>query len=192
MDVVQRNVRVVMEAADLAGAPVHPLPEGWALRDYRPGDARTWGRIQSAAERYQPITAELFRREFGGDEAALARRQLFLVSPQGRDVGTATAWWGQAGPTGPVGRVHWVAIEPAWQGRGLGRALLSATCRRLRDLGHERAYLVTSTGRLAAIGLYLHFGFAPAAAGPEDRTVWRELRPHLRPLSPRQAAAWAP
>jgi hypothetical protein len=42
-------------------------------------------------------------------------------------------------PSG-LGRIHWLAILPRWQGRG--QEGLGATVR-LRDLGHRRAYLIT-------------------------------------------------
>jgi GNAT superfamily N-acetyltransferase len=73
------------------------------------------------------------------------------------------------------GRVHWMAILPEFQGRGLGKALLSTICHRLRELGHERAYLHTSAARIPAIKLYLKFGFEPMIRNAEERAVWKEV-----------------
>jgi GNAT superfamily N-acetyltransferase len=55
--------------------------------------------------------------------------------------------------------VHWVAIVPECQGIGLGKALMTLLCQRLRELGHDQAYLFTSSERVSAIRLYLRFGF---------------------------------
>ncbi len=55
-------------------------------------------------------------------------------------------------------RIHWVAIAPAYQGRGLAKPLVAAACLRLRALGHVWAYLTTSTSRLPAVSLYTKFG----------------------------------
>jgi GNAT superfamily N-acetyltransferase len=60
--------------------------------------------------------------------------------------------------------VHWLAVLPAFQGRGLGKALMTVVCQRLRDLGHQRACLSTLIARGAALELYRQFGFRPLRA----------------------------
>ena len=69
-------------------------------------------------------------------------------------------------------RVHWVAIVPDHQGKGLAKPLLTAICNRLVEIGHDRAYLTTNTVRLPAINLYLAYGFEPEIDTDEDRRVW--------------------
>lgn len=172
-----------MSREDLAGTPVFPLPDGYVIRAYSPGDEHTWVQIQSAADRYNTITLELFRNEFGDDPSVLAERQLFLLDPQGKAVGTATAWFDDDHHGQPYGRIHWVAVHPSSQGRGLSKPLLSAACSRLQELGHGKAYLITSTGRIAAINLYLRFGFLPEIQGAEDEAVWAQLNKHLKGLA---------
>ena len=49
---------------------------------------------------------------------------------------------------------------------------MTVVCNRLRELGHDRAYLVTSTARLPAIKLYLDFGFEPEIHDAEQQRVW--------------------
>lgn len=73
-------------------------------------------------------------------------------------------------------RVHWVAIAPCAQGRGLAKPLMTNICRRLRDLGHQRAYLTTAPERIVAINLYLKFGFVPVFKGETERAVWQEIQ----------------
>ncbi len=169
-------VRVCLVRPHLEAVPDCALPAGFVLRRYRPGDRDRWVEIVSAADTFQQITAATHRTAFGRDAKALAERQLFLVAPGGCWIGTATAWHGEGERGRDLGRVHWLAMLPAWQGRGLGRALLAATLQRLRELGHARACLTTESVRLAAIRLYLHFGFTPDLTRPADREVWRDLR----------------
>jgi GNAT superfamily N-acetyltransferase len=71
-----------------------------------------------------------------------------------------------------------VAVRPAFQGRGLGRAALSHALNRLARW-HERAYLDTSTARLPAIKMYLDFGFVPDLGPPGARDAWRAVRAAL-------------
>lgn len=156
--------------------PDFSLSQEFSLRFYRPGDEENWFRIQSAADLHSDISHELFAKDFGSNLALLSERQFFLVDNEGTAIGTATAWFNNHFPDGSYGRVHWVAIIPEFQGRGLSKPLMTAVCKRLRELGHERAYLSTSTERLKAIKLYLRFGFVPWIKSPEQRTAWEKLK----------------
>ena len=180
MDIVERNLSVIMVREHLDGIPQHALPSGFTIRWYRPGDEAHWVAIHRLADRYNVITPERFTREFGRDPERLRQRQCFLLSPRGEVIGTATAWFDDDFRGRRYGRVHWVAIVPAMQGRGLSKPLMSVVCERLRALGHDRAYLTTSTARIPAINLYLQFGFAPYIRGSEDRRIWQALRARLK------------
>ena len=151
--------RLFMVRDPLAGFPEYALPEGFALRPYAPGDEAAWRRIHLEADLFTDVPSELFRAQFGHDEKELARRQLYLAAPEGVSVGTASAWYGTEDRWKGWGRVHWVAIVPRWQGRGLAKPLMSAVLARLAELGHDRAYLTTHAVRTPAIGLYARFGF---------------------------------
>lgn len=168
-----------MVRADLEDIPTFELPAGYTLRRYEPGDEEAWVEIERQADRYNVITPDLFRREFGGDVEALRLRQYYLCDAAGAAVGTTTAWYGDESRGRDWGRVHWVAIVPPMQGRGLSKPLLAAACNRLRALGHERAYLSTETPRVPAICLYLKFGFLPEIGGSEDARAWRLARDRL-------------
>lgn len=175
-----RRVRLVHHC--LADVPEFPVPVGFSLRWHAPGDEATWWRIWQAADAYQAITPDRFQREFGRDPARWRERQCFLCDSSGAGVGTATAWFDDDYFGQRFGRVHWVAVLPAFQGRGLSKPLLSATCRRLRALGHDRAYLVTETVRLPAIRLYWQFGFRPDLRTEEDLRHWREVQHQMTDL----------
>ncbi len=138
----------------LDGIPQHPLPAGFSFRWWREGDRETWVRIHTLAEKLVPATAAVYDQQFGGNERELARRQAFLLEATGCEIGTGTAWF-----DGEVGRVHWIAIVPEFQGRGLSKPLLTVVCTRLAELGHRRAYLTTDSRRAAALALYQSFGF---------------------------------
>jgi GNAT superfamily N-acetyltransferase len=173
---------VQMIRRDLRRIPQHAVPSGYSIRWHRRGDRESWVRIQRLAERLVPISAELYEKEFGHDEPLLSQRQAFLVDEGGHEIGTATAWFDGNYHGERYGRIHWVAIVPEHQGRGLAKPLLTAVCNRLVELGHDRAYLVTSTARLPAISLYLRFGFEPDIRSDQDREIWQPTLNELRRL----------
>ncbi len=164
-----------MVREDLRDLPCFSLPAPYTLRPYRPGDVDTWVRVHREAEEHHPITPALFHHEFGQNDPPLVQRQLFLCEGNGTEIGTATAWWHPSYRGACHGRIHWVAIIPRAQGRGLGRPLISALCHRLVKLGHDRAYLTTETVRRPAIHLYRQFGFVPEIKDDADRRAWREI-----------------
>ena len=170
---------VVMIRRDLAGIPQFALPEPFSFRWYQPGDEAHWLDIHERADKLQTFEPETFERQFGRDVEVLRRRQCYLCRGDGLPVGTATAWFEDDYAGLPHGRVHWVAILPAFQGRGLAKPLMTTVCNRLRRLGHVRAYLTTNTARVPAIGLYLKFNFVPLIRHPADRAAWRAARQEL-------------
>jgi ribosomal protein S18 acetylase RimI-like enzyme len=155
----------------LVRLPERSLPDGVSLRWYRDGDESTWLEVQRATGIYGSIGPTLFVREFGAAPEHLAERQAFAVDSDGRAVGTATAWFDPGGDPG-LGRLHWVAVVPAWQRRGLGAALTCLACRRMVDLGHRSVYLTTGSTNGPAIRLYEGSGFAPWPRSEEEKAFW--------------------
>ncbi len=168
-------MRVIMVREHLEGIPEHALPGSFSLRWYQRGDETHWLQIHQRADLHNHITPDLFHRAFASDIFELARRQCYLTTSKGRAIGTASAWFNDNFEGRSIGRVHYVAILPEFQGRGLSRPLMTAICRRLRELGHERVYLTTSTERIAAIRLYRSFGFVPLIRTDEEQQAWMEF-----------------
>jgi GNAT superfamily N-acetyltransferase len=174
-----RNIPVMMVRSTLGGFPQPPMPVGYSTRLWRPGDDETWVRIERESDRFNEITRATFEREFGYDLAAMADRGLFLAESGGEDVGTATAWYGDEKVGRDWGRIHWVAIVPAHQGKGLAKPMLAAAMRRLAA-SHSKAYLWTSSARIPAIKVYLDFGFRPEMSVDKAEDGWREVRAKLK------------
>lgn len=148
-----------MAVEHLDRVPRPPLPAGFAIRSYQAGDRETWTWIHHDTGYYDPMPPGLHEREFGNDETLLAARQLFVVDEHGEAVATATAWFNDPAHGVPGGRVHWVAVVPAAQGRGIASALLGAVCDRFAELGEESAYLTTDATNTRARTLYEYLGF---------------------------------
>jgi GNAT superfamily N-acetyltransferase len=179
MNILERNEEVWMVNERLADAPIIAFPARYRLRWYAPGDADIWLRIQRAADRHNTFEANTFAHEFGEDEDRLKQRVGFLLDPWRTPIGTISAWANEFNGR-EYGRIHWVAILPEEQGKGLGKPMMSAACQRLLELGHTSAYLDTGTARVPAINLYRQFGFEPVMRDDHEQEIWRELAPHLK------------
>jgi ribosomal protein S18 acetylase RimI-like enzyme len=59
--------------------------------------------------------------------------------------------------------VYGFAVDPAWQGRGIGRDLLRRVCRQANDAGIDRVHLEVSVENDRALGLYTSLGFVHEA-----------------------------
>ncbi len=136
------------------------LPEGYSIRTYRPGDEQAWAAVMCAAgEQTSPEEALATFTQRYLAYAALTDRIFFAVDAQGHIVGSAIAW--QDDPRSPGLRaLHWVAVDPAHQSKGLGRALCQ-TCLRLfrREDNAAPVYLHTQPWSWKAILLYISLGF---------------------------------
>lgn len=170
---------VVMIRPHLKALPVVPFPGGCGIRSMRVEDIGLWTDIQREAEPYFPISDTLFREQFGDDPSAIGWRCFLVTDPKGLGIGTISSWYNRDFHGQDYGRIHWVSLRPAWQGKGLGKAALAYAMARLAQW-HERAYLVTSSERLAAIHLYLDFGFTPDLSEAEAPAVWREIATRLK------------
>ncbi len=179
MDIIQQNLSVRMQRPTLENVPVFHLPPGYSVHWYTPGDVEHWVSIHQRAERYAEVTQQVHEENFGDDVKTLHQRQCFLLDGDQNAIATATAWSDDQYDGRISGRVHWVAVAPEYQGRGLSKPLLSTVLNRMVELGDDRAYLCTSTARLPAINLYAVFGFLPSLQTPDDRVVWEQLIPLL-------------
>jgi len=179
MNIIQQNLNVNMIRESLENIPECALPPDFQLKWYSPGDERHWVVIHQQAEKFFETNLDLYQREFDADQATLNERQCFLFDKSGQAIGTATAWYNNDYYGQYFGRIHWVAIIPQMQGKGLSKPLMTAVCKRLRQLGHQQAYLVTSTGRIPAINLYLKFGFLPDIRNEQDQFIWHAFQEFL-------------
>jgi ribosomal protein S18 acetylase RimI-like enzyme len=63
----------------------------------------------------------------------------------------------------PTARIYGFAVDPAWQGQGIGREALRRVCRGLYEQGFERIGLEVDVDNDRALALYTSVGFAPVA-----------------------------
>ncbi len=172
MDHSVEYIEFAMVREDLNDLPDFSLPPGFGLRLFRPGDEPIWVDIEMRAGEFSTIEQGLgyFREEFGPYLNEMRERSLILETESGEPIGTSTAWFGElAGHR--MGRIHWVAVVPEFQGRGLSKPLVGAAMQILAR-HHSEAFLTTQTSSWRAVGLYLQLGFQPVLDSKEAERAW--------------------
>jgi len=162
----------------LRDIPHVPFPDGFQIRTLRVEEGDLWTEIVRDAEPYLTIADDLFEREFGDDLPAVPQRCFLIVDERDAGVGTISAWYVRDYRGQAYGLVHWVAIRPAYQGIGLGKAGLSFALARMAEW-HERAMLSTHSKRLPALRMYLNFGFLPDLEQEGAAAMWEGVREQL-------------
>ena len=165
-------ISLAMRTDALDGIPEYALPPEYGWRYFQPGDEYYWAQIERSAGEFETIedAIEGFRRYYPTDEG-LNERMIFLTD-DGVPFATATAWFGEDGDASE-GRLHWVGIDSAHQGRRLSYPLVSLAMKRLAELGHRTAFLTTQTASWPAIKVYARFGFKPLLRAETEREGWR-------------------
>jgi len=146
-----------------AGVPIPEflLPEGFRFVLYKDGDEKCWARLETAVLEFESEFAALlyFKEYFIPNIDELYRRCLFIENEKSEKVATATAWWSfvenERRPW-----LHWVSVDPAYQGLGLGKAVSSRVTGLLLELEGDTAfYLSTQTWSYKAISIYKQCGY---------------------------------
>lgn len=179
MDHSVEHIEFVMVRDDLDAIPDAELPNGFRLRTFATGDEGAWAEIEMRAGEFTTIDRGLthFAGEFGPHVDELRERMLFLEAEFDGPIGTTAAWYGEhAGRE--LGRIHWVAVTPSYQGRGLSKPML-AEAMRILARHHQAAYLTTQTTSWRAVGLYLQFGFRPLLDTTDAERAWAIVEQRL-------------
>lgn len=137
------------------------LPEGFKFVSFKAGDEKEWAEIETSVGEFDRSVDALdyFQKNYLPFKGELERRCFFIENESGKKVATLTVWWCYTG----VRRdpwIHWVAVNPEYQGLGLGKALVFEGVRRLIAIEGDRyAYLHTQTWSYKAINIYRKAGF---------------------------------
>jgi GNAT superfamily N-acetyltransferase len=162
----------------LDSIPHVSLPEGFTIRSMRLDEAGLWTDIWRDAEEFSDFGPDVFNQEFGHDPQAIQWRGYIVENERGLAVGTITAWYNRAFKGEDYGQIHWVAVRRSAWGQGIGKAMLSYALDQMAQW-HDRAFLGTQTKRLAAIKVYLDFGFVPDLDREGAVEAWREVKENL-------------
>lgn len=173
MDKTIPYIGVLMTNLDPDSYPRCPLPSGYEVRAYESGMEKDWAELMQSVEHMDTVDAALaqFAEEFQPEIDLFKDRSVFVYNSAGKLAASATLWYGNHfGRT--CLRVHWVAVAPEEQGKGLCKAVMTI----LMDMYHAcnltgGLYLASQTWSYKALNIYRQFGFKPYI-GPKP-TGWK-------------------
>jgi len=124
--------------------------------DFSKNHVEVWEKIQFASDdSLDKSEKKFFTKQFGGNLGLVPDRLFFAANKfTGNIIGACTSWF-----KGDLGRVHWVAVVPDFQGFGVGNSLMHECILRFKKLDYKKVYLHTWSDRNIAINLYSKFGF---------------------------------
>ena len=137
------------------------LPNGYRYRFYQDGDAAYWADIETSVLEFssKDKAIDYYMKTFLPYEEEMKRRCVFIINPAGLPIATATGWFTEDRDT-PKSLITWVAVDPEYQGLGLGEAVVRRAIKACIDnnIG-ENIWLHTQTWSYVAVGLYHKLGF---------------------------------
>ena len=165
---------VVMIRENAENFPAYSLPEGYHFAHFTAEDEENWVQLQTVVTHVDSASQgrQIFRQEFlqAGEEtpcedcpgyAETVQRTVLVKDTAGTLVGAATLWTGDT--FGEIWqRVHWVAVHPDHQGKGIAKCMIARMLERYGELGcNTPIYLTTQTKTYRAVRIYAQMGFAP-------------------------------
>ena len=165
---------VVMTRENGNNFPAYPLPNGYSFAAFTPGDEENWVQLQTLVTHVENAAQgrQIFRQEFlmAGEQTPCeecpgyeetVRRTVLVKTADGTLVGAATLWTGDTFGT-IWQRVHWVAVHPDHQGKGLAKCMIARMLALYGELGCSGPiYLTTQTKTYRAVRVYAQMGFIP-------------------------------
>lgn len=157
---------------DLKEIPELYQPEGFTLRNFRPGEELIWVDVCKNGLLGENAGMEAWDHCIVGIEGIVPERDIFFYCDE-NDTPVAT-FCVYLLPNG-WGNMHMVAAKPEARGHHLGRAIASKTLQELKARLGENGYacLTTDEWRLPAVVGYLRGGYHPVLLEPEMQQRWQ-------------------
>lgn len=173
-----KQLCMVIDEASICRLPDVPLPDGYVVRGYRPGDESSWSETLQACGFEDWNDAEV-RSYLENAERLEGSR---VVDYEGRVVaGTfATIVPEDVGSPQEECALDFVATHPDHRGRGLARATCTQVSKFFVHLGCQSVSLWTDDWRLPAIHVYLSLGFKPVMNRADMPKRWAAVYDKLK------------
>jgi GNAT superfamily N-acetyltransferase len=169
------NVFMMCEALNFNA--LSELPEGLFVRNCRPDELDVWKAFPfddaETAKEYHGFMTDFFNTTYGGKEELFFAKTLFVCDAEDKPIATCFIWKA----SDEFNTVHWFKTLKEYEGKGIGRALLSRLMQDLKAKDYP-VYLHKQPASFRAIKLYSDFGFA-LLAGEQFGTRKNDLDEYL-------------
>ncbi|CAF0928415.1 unnamed protein product [Adineta steineri] len=175
-----KYISMKMFRPNMDSIPSYSLPSGYLFQSYKKdsNDDEKWIDICKAAGEFKTKEQgmEMFEKYFGEYKKndLISKRLYFLVNPEGKYVGTATAGIDQIYGK-EEGSLWWVSIIPEYQGKKLAKPLVSYVLHKIAEYSNV-CYLDSQTTSWRAINMYADFNFVPSRLKSDNfEDAWKIL-----------------
>jgi len=154
-----------------------PLPAGFSIRSCRRDELEIWKRVV-VEEAYVDLVTDYYDKVYSMHEDEFYNRCMFVCNSDDKPVASTFIWRSY----GLINTVGWFRVLPEYEGKGLGRALLSEILKNAQC----PIYLHTQPTSARAIKLYSDFGFklvTDASVGYRKNDLTESL-PYLQKILP--------
>ena len=152
---------IIMKKNAPTTVSVLALPPQFELHSYRPGVQQQWAELEYEIGDFPSVQAAraYFSQTYLSRPELLARRGIFVSDKKsGGLVGACIAWFDDQNGV-PVSSLHWLITKEAYQGSGIGSALIATALNIYEQENAFPVYLHTQPWSYQAIRLYHKFGF---------------------------------
>lgn len=152
------NLNIFMMCERLNAHALTELDPNYRFRNCHPDELELWKAFpfdsDTVPAEYEDFMNQIINDTYSRDMETFFQNTLFVCDKEDRPVATCSHWKAY----GKINTIHWLKTRKDHEGKGIGRALLSAIMRRFVPQDYP-LYLHTQPGSFRAIKLYSDFGF---------------------------------
>lgn len=152
------DYNIFMMCEQINRSALTELSPGYYFRNCRPDELEIWKAFpfdsDTVPAEYEGFMNQIISDSYGKNMDTFFQNTLFVCNTEGTPVATCSHWKAY----GKINSIHWLKTLRSHEGKGIGRAVLSAIMRRF-DRNDYPIYLHTQPGSFRAIKLYSDFGF---------------------------------
>ena len=155
-----RDIVMIMDAKRAMEIKPPVLLDGYNFRFFESeSDIENWCKIETSVGEFDSYedAYKHFQYEFSPHINELKKRCIFILDKNNQPIGTSTGWFSNLDIKN---HLHWIAVCPEHQGKGLGKAVSQmAVTVCTKHNPNEAIWLGTQTGSYVAVTIYNKLGF---------------------------------